>query len=64
MADEYDPSVPNQHAQLLFDNWTEGHLPDLYAWLSNRNIDANVTPHDSITADYHRDHNPDPEEDE
>lgn len=52
MAEDYDPEQKNQHAQLLFDNWSEGDLPDLYQWLSERNIDANVTPHAQITELY------------
>lgn len=56
MADEYNPSATDQHAQLLFDNWEEGELGDLYSWLSNRNIDANVTPHTQIKELYIADH--------
>lgn len=56
MADEYDPSLPNQHAQLLFDSWKSGDLPDLYDWLSRKNIDANVETHEYITNKYEAEH--------
>lgn len=56
MTDTYDPSAVNQHAQLLFDNWKEGELPDLYEWLSRKNIDANKHPHDQIREAYIMDH--------
>lgn len=44
----YNPDAENQGAQHLFDGFTPERLPDLYAWLSRRNIDANVTPHSLI----------------
>ena len=49
MPTDYDPSLPDQHAQLLFDSWKDQKaLPNLYGWLSARNVDANVTPHKTI----------------
>jgi hypothetical protein len=45
---EYDPSAANQHAQHLFNEWQDGPLSELYAWLSEKNIDANVTPHAEV----------------
>lgn len=59
MAEEYDPSAPDQHAQFLFDNWKSGDLGDLYAWLSSYNIDANITPHSEITTMYEADYGDD-----
>lgn len=56
MADKYDPSVPYQHAQLLFDHWTHSDLEDLYAWLSRRNFDANVLSHKTIEELYLAEH--------
>lgn len=47
---EYDPAASNQHAQLLFDSYPPALLPALYAWLSEKNIDANVMPHAAILA--------------
>lgn len=44
----YNPDEGNQDAQFLFDAFTPERLPDLYAWLSRRNIDANVAPHNLI----------------
>lgn len=57
MSDEnYDPTAPNQHAQLLFDSWEpQDALPALYDWLSRRNVDANRAPHAGIRARIERD---------
>lgn len=43
-------SEPNTHAQQLFDTWPPTLLPALHAWLSYKNIDANVMPHTAIVA--------------
>ncbi len=49
MSEKYDPTAPDQHAQHLFDSADNPKaLPALHAWLSGRNVDANVTPHAEI----------------
>lgn len=54
-AEKYDPTAANQHAQLLFDSVDAARLPDLYDWLSRKNIDANVAPHAEILEQFNAD---------
>lgn len=49
MSATYDASLPDQHAQLLFDHVDHPeHLAKLYAWLSVKHLDANVLAHTTL----------------